>query len=289
MEIVYIFNGLGNQMSQYAFALRKKSLGHNVGCVFKDTAHNGIELGQLFGIDTHNPRFVAFFNFLYGLNLTIHHHTLKSIILFILRLCGVKSYVERLNYAFQPELLIKNRSVGLYIGGWHHYKYFNDIGDEIKALYKFPVFKKAENQEIAGAAQADNAVAIHIRRGDFMDKTNYHVFGCVCSETYYQKALTMIEGMVQSPVYYVFSNDMEWAKGLLSGRNAVYVDWNTGNDSWADMALMSKFKNIIIPNSTFSWWAAWLGRSDKYVLCPPVFVYDDPSSDVFLPEWIRVE
>lgn len=288
MEVIYIFNGLGNQMSQYAFALRKKALGQNVKCVFKNTAHNGIELERLFNINTHNPYNANLLNFLYGLNLTIHLRTLKSFILYLLRICDVKSYVERQNYAYRSDILGENKGVGLYIGGWHHYKYFNDIGDEIRTLYKFPDFKNAKNMEIAKAALLDNAVAIHIRRGDFMDEANYHVFGCVCTEEYYKKSLEKIEEIVQSPVYYVFSNDIGWAKELLSNRNAVFVDWNKGEHSWADMALMSKFKNIIIPNSTFSWWAAWLGCSDKIVLCPPVFINNDPNSDIFLPEWIRV-
>ncbi len=288
MEVVYIFNGLGNQMSQYAFALRKKALGQNVKCVFKNTAHNGIELESLFGIDTHNPHNITLLNILYSLNLTIHYNTLKALILYVLRICGVKSHVERQNYAFQTEILNKNKGITLYIGGWHHYNYFNDISDDIRALYTFPDFNKKENKEIAKVASSDNAVAIHIRRGDYMDKTNYDVFGRVCTESYYQAALAKMEQIVQSPVYYVFSNDIEWAKRMLADRNVVYIDWNKGKDSWADMALMSKFRNLIIPNSTFSWWAAWLGRKSKTVLCPSVFVYGDKNSDIFLSEWIRV-
>ena len=73
---------------------------------------------------------------------------------------------------------------------------------------------------------------------------------------------------------------IDWAKKIVADRKTVYVDWNKGENSWADMALMSKFKNIIIANSTFSWWAAWLGMEDKNVICPRVLVYNDLNSDI---------
>jgi hypothetical protein len=53
MDVVAIFNGLGNQMSQYAFYLAKKHRIPSTRVVF-DTRykheHNGLELDRLFGI-----------------------------------------------------------------------------------------------------------------------------------------------------------------------------------------------------------------------------------------------
>lgn len=134
-----------------------------------------------------------------------------------------------------------------------------------------------------------NSVCLHIRRGDYLTGINYELFGKVCNEQYYQKAIDYIEGKLSDICYYVFSNDMEWAKKILLGKNAVFVDWNRGEESWKDMYLMSKCSNLIIPNSTFSWWAAWLCEHPVNIVCPKLFVYEDEQSDIYLDNWHKIE
>lgn len=67
-----------------------------------------------------------------------------------------------------------------------------------------------------------NSVCLHIRRGDYLTGINYELFGKVCNEQYYQKAIDYIEGKLSDICYYVFSNDMEWAKNI-AGKNAVLL------------------------------------------------------------------
>ena len=50
---------------------------------------------------------------------------------------------------------------------------------------------------------------------------------------------------------------------------AVFVDWNRGKDSYADMRLMTSCDELVIANSSFSWWGAWLGeRAGRRVFAP---------------------
>ena len=51
MDVIVIFNGLGNQMSQYAFYLKKKSLRSNTAFITFCSDHNGLELENLFKIN----------------------------------------------------------------------------------------------------------------------------------------------------------------------------------------------------------------------------------------------
>ena len=51
------------------------------------------------------------------------------------------------------------------------------------------------------------------------------------------------------------------------------MDWNRGMDSYADMRLMTSCDELVIANSSFSWWGAWLGeRAGRKVFAPLMVV-----------------
>lgn len=284
MNVIFVFNGLGNQMSQYALYLHKKALGQKVRCVFKNTAHNGIELNRLFGIDIDNSSFSSLYKMLQLLFSYMKCRSYLRGVKWILNKLHINGFIEEDDYSYNSEILEERVGLNIYAGGWHHYKYIEPIGETIRELYKFPVIEDEANIEIIKAASLKNSVAIHIRRGDYLNGK----FGAVCNETYYKNSIQYIESLIDSPKYYVFSNDMEWSREFLKGKDAVFVDWNVKEDSWKDMALMKSFKKLIIANSTFSWWAGWLGH-DNLVLCPPYFVGGEENSDIYPPEWVKIK
>lgn len=290
MDYILIFNGLGNQMSQYALYLSKKAKGQKVDYLCRNTDHNGIELERLFGIDCRTTfskwcmkrirKFIITQKTFLGLQ-HIRHYFLQK---------GYSFYDEAGKYHLHTTALEEDKGIRFLHGGWHRQDYFSNVFDEVRKTYTFPPFTDARNIEIAKAAKAPNAVAIHIRKGDYMSKNLINFFGAVCSDAYYQNALSEIESRIADPHFYVFSNDVAEARRILGNRHATFIDWNKKKNSWQDMALMSQFHHIIIANSTFSWWAAWLGDADnKHVIRPPFFVHNDPSSDIFPETWQMVD
>lgn len=285
MEVVYVFNGLGNQMSQYAIYLRKKEMGHSVKCYFRNTGHNGIELEKLFGIKTPFSILSPIYNLINLIYIYTKHKKLMSVVKKVLSYLGIHSIIEKADYSYNSEILNEHDGITFIIGGWHHYKYLCGFEKLIKSQYVFPDFRDERNIRIKEAGTDGRNVAIHIRRGDYVTSD---LFGPVCNEQYYMKSILYFESIIEKPVFYVFSNDIEWSKRLLKNKKAVFVDWNIKENSWADMALMSSFRNLIIANSTFSWWAAWLGMAEK-VVCPPYLINGDENSDIFKPEWTRID
>jgi len=56
-----------------------------------------------------------------------------------------------------------------------------------------------------------------------------------------------------------------------------------------DFELMKNAKYDIIPNSTFSWWAAWLNENaDKIIIAPKVWFKHWRSFDPVPESWIKI-
>ncbi len=285
MDVVLIFNGLGNQMSQYAFYLSKKMKGQKVCYTCFNTDHNGYELKKLFKIRGE----CKLFRIIYLILWLKHLKKWNRFITYIFNHIGVHFYQEACNYTYQEKAMRQNEGITFLSGGWHNPLYFEDYAEIIRKVFVFPEISDKNNKEIIKSAESCNAVAIHIRGGDYLQGGLYESYGVMCNHDYYEKAMQLIENEIEKPQYFVFTNDIALTKKYLRDRNYIIVNNNTGSNSWKDMAIMSKFKNIIIANSTFSWWAAYLGREEKVVICPQYLQHGNLTSDIFAKEWIRVD
>lgn len=136
-----------------------------------------------------------------------------------------------------------------------------------------------------------NAVAVHVRRGDYLSKENNNIFGNICTDAYYLQAIETMARMVENPLFIFFSNEIEWVRKNFPINDAIYVcqsDFNAYED-WYDLYLMSKCKHNIIANSSFSWWGAWLNNyKNRQVIAPQKWVNYDALTDICPEEWIRI-
>ena len=132
----------------------------------------------------------------------------------------------------------------------------------------------------------ENSVSIHIRRGDYLVcdllKNLLPLF-------YYEAAIKYILEKVESPIFFIFSNDIEWCKNNLKiNFPTYYIDWNKGKESFRDMQLMSLCKYNIIANSSFSWWSVWLNNNEeKNIIAPKRWFVDEQKNellDCFYPQ-----
>lgn len=292
MDIVVIFNGLGNQMSQYAFYLAKKKDNLNCHVIFdpKSTnVHNGAELKRVFGIELNRNYLDKIISYFYGYILN------KRIVNKLFSLVGIRMIYEPKNYDYREELLKPSSNfISFYWGGWHSEKYFKDIELEVKKVFKFPEVTNSPyfTEWFNKIFLDNNSVSIHIRRGDYLDKPSdpYYQFNGVCTIDYYEKAILYLKERILEPNFYIFSNDINWCMKTFGTENMYYVDCNKGKDSWRDMYLMSECRHHINANSTFSWWAAWLSPySNGIVLHPKYFIKDIETKDYYPQKWIMIE
>lgn len=148
---------------------------------------------------------------------------------------------------------------------WQDESYFKDYRQELLLKFKFPQITDEINLNILKLIETCNSVSVHVRRGDYVENIKYkEILGDVCNYKYYKDALDLISNKELNPIFYIFSDDIQWVKNnfdFLNEKKVFFISHNKGKKSFIDMQLMSICKHNIIANSTFSWWAAWLNNN----------------------------
>lgn len=168
-------------------------------------------------------------------------------------------------------------------GGFQSEKYFINNKDFIIDLFKIP--NHVEFQIKEAVPDINDFVAIHVRRGDYLQLPNHHP---VQTEEYYRKA---VERVGIDNKFLIFSDDLEGCKDVFDFIPTKYF-YSTGVD-WSDLYMMSLCKDNIIANSSFSWWAAYLNANpNKKVIAPNKWfgsAYDHLNTKDLIPKsWIKL-
>lgn len=289
MDIIIICNGLGNQMSQYAFYLQKKDISKSTYFIPFCRDHNGFELHTIFKIAEKEIIVQKLLYMLFRILLTDKVKIITTPVKKILNFFNCRIIRENFDYNFNKNYLIPSKGITFYYGGWHTEKYFSNVKETLLSTYKFDDLKEIENIGYIKDINNSNSISLHVRRGDFLNSSNINLFGGVCTKEYFEEAISKIESKIDNPHFFVFSNDMDWVKQNLRMNKVTYVTCNIGSNSWKDMYLMSLCKHNIVPNSTFSWWGAWLNKNPhKIIISPTRFLNNDKHTDVYPDSWIKI-
>ncbi len=145
-------------------------------------------------------------------------------------------------------------------GFFQSWEYFESIKEDlINTYFKFnpKITEYIDNKY--GKLIDENSLAVSVRRGDYLKLQNNH---CVLSPQYYQETLTKHFSKGVSNIF-VFSDDFNYCKKLF-GESAIMVQENSS----IQLALMARFSNHIMANSTFSWWGSYLNPNPKKIIIP---------------------
>lgn len=177
-------------------------------------------------------------------------------------------------------------------GYWQTEKYFTDIAETLHTEFaiKTPLsdFTKSASDRIAAAPES---VSLHIRRGDFANNPSVSKYHGTCPPEYYDSAMNYMNERVSSPQYFVFSDDIEWAKANVQTGHPTEFIGQGADRNYEDLELMRLCKHHILSNSTFGWWGAWLSRPNerKSITIAPKkwFAKNLDLSDLMPKTWIQ--
>jgi len=165
------------------------------------------------------------------------------------------------------------------VGYWQSERYFIDIADRIRSDFTLRQPLAGANASLLDLAHSNNSVGLHVRRGDFVSLDHAAQTHGLCSIDYYRRAIDLVRKRCAECHFLVFSDDPDWARSELPlDSSAVFVAGNEVNPE-QDLALMSACKHHIIANSSFSWWAGWLGYSPEQIVIAPVPWYASTKLD----------
>ncbi|MBI5890595.1 MAG: alpha-1,2-fucosyltransferase [Nitrosomonadales bacterium] len=191
-----------------------------------------------------------------------------------------RRYIEQEGDHFDARLLDLRLQGDIYLDGlWQNEGYFKDVEHIIRDdLRLIPPTDELNQGGSVKIKNSNNAVALHVRWFDAPGSTTINNI----SANYYQRAIALMNEKIDSPRYFLFSDNPEAARvklGLAEGC-VTLVDHNKGDESaHADLWLMTLCQHFITANSTFSWWGAWLGGGkEKIVICPDLEVREDKTS-----------
>jgi hypothetical protein len=159
----------------------------------------------------------------------------------------------------------------LYKGFFQSENYFIDSVDDIRKMFALTDRVARAYGQRRAAYMASDYIAVHLRRSDYLNYGGDELGGInmTLPVAYYHTCLSMIPGSDRIPVVFV-SDDIEFAKREFGTKSNYFFE---SNDEITDFQIMLHAKAIVMANSTFSWWAAWLNEHpDKMVYAPKYFL-----------------
>ena len=159
------------------------------------------------------------------------------------------------------------------------FKFIEPYKEEIRKLYQQGIGKKRDR------------VAIHIRRGDYVNNSFYVD---LTKTDYYDKAIAMFP----NEKFLLFcadrqgTNDLkdrQWVIDWLEAKGVPFEIFR-GDSEIEDMNAMAECKDMILANSTFSLWAAFINPYKEKVIAPKNY-YADGIERTKMPQdegWIYV-
>lgn len=267
MIIIHVMGGLGNQLYQYAMYEKLKSMGKEVKLdlyAYSEAAEDEREWRNLELTRFENLQLEVCTE---AERMKLLDNSMALTDRIRRKLFGRRDKTLKDEGRYMPELFMME-DVYLY-GFWDCDKYYEDRIQELQRKLVFPQSKNPKNQQCIEQLQQEQSVSMHIRRTDYLTVADGKRYMGICTEAYYEKAMQYIRERVKNPVFYIFSDDVEYVREHYQGEDIHIVDWNQGEDSLFDMQLMSKCKYNICANSTFSIWGARLNQnSDKLMIRP---------------------
>ena len=289
----YLQGGLGNQMFQYAiaralsehyktnFALNRNWFDTDQG----EATPRELQLNQLNikGVEISSDCFPK------------KPRGIKRLLQKLLPIEPLVIY-QRNAFSFDPTLFHLNAldRRDVYLSGyWQAFRYIEAIKEQLQTEFQIKLGLLPQYLSYSEKINATDSVMLHVRRGDYVQSAAAARYHTILPITYYQDAMKDLLISVPNAHFFIFSDDLDWAKQAFTQVNQkTFIERTDAPNATAqELQLMIACKHHIIANSTLSWWGAWLKQQEGGLVYAPNLWVNDHAQDLssLLPAtWKRI-
>jgi hypothetical protein len=179
-------------------------------------------------------------------------------------------------------------------GYYQSSRYFADVSGDVKALFDpHPSIKSDVASKYASYLTSEaktKTVIMHIRRGDYMIPSKKDFHG-ILTPLYYRAAMALHrEHLGSEAQFLIFSDDNAYCLATYGADKGV-ICIDEPNECFA-LHFMSQFRYYILSNSSFSWWATYLGEEAITAVAPDRWfgpLGPPDIQDIYEPNWVRLK
>ncbi len=179
------------------------------------------------------------------------------------------------------------------LGFFQSWRYFEDCGAEIRERMSQLTKPSDWYLEMCEKIQpgAGN-IGLHVRRGDYTLPEQQKIQG-LTTRAYYEKSLSYLRRMGFDGPVYLATDSPEMVREEFAGMGEFLpIDPPPGVNPFEVVLLLSRIDGLVIANSSFSWWAGFIGkRPGQVVIAPrPWFTQTDiDTRDLLPPDWLTLD
>lgn len=171
-------------------------------------------------------------------------------------------------YKYRPLPLVWEDAL-LLDGYWQSEKYFLDAKEQLLHDFRLKDGSWVVSDPLARQIRSEaNSIFLHVR--SYKEVPGKSDGRCAIDmRGYYRNALRYLRGRMGNGTVFVFSDDLGWSRrhvltdDVLKDSPFNFVFDSANSSQLRDFTLMRMCKHGIVADSSFSWWAGWLGEQDR--------------------------
>ena len=196
------------------------------------------------------------------------------------------------SFAYDPRLREVQPGTTV-LGIFQSWRYFADCGDEIRERMCRLTKPSDWYLEMCEKIQPGTGnIGLQVRRGDYVLPEQQKIQG-LATRAYYERSLSQLRRMgFDGPVYLATDSPAAVREEFAGIGEFIPIDPPSGIHPFEVVLILSRVDGLVIANSSFSWWAGFIGeRPGRVVIAPrPWFTRTNiDTRDLLPPHWLTLD